>query len=236
MGIFYKEGEVDDNGVQEVCLKTSSGIELLGQKNSVASIPVTLAVDQSPLSTHIVGSGILEVNPDGSINVQGISVTVPTAANIAEFVKNNKVYSFCADVNLAQSGTHNPLVLISNPVGSGKVLYLYKLAFGVRVANVLGQFDFYIDPTVMANGTIYTPVNNNVGGGSSASSMLIYILPTISNLGTQIQAFIIGQNSNSFVSLEDCSIFIQPGHKFLLTGDPGSNNRLAAISITWAEV
>jgi hypothetical protein len=186
--------------------------------------------------TDSTGNNTLAVNPDGSITVSGVSVSVPSAMTISEYVKNNLVYTMCADINLASAGTRNPLVLMKNPAGNTKVLYIYKLAFGIRVANVLGQFDFYANPTVTTNGSAYTPINSNIGGGAGASSMQIYTLPTTSNLGTQLHAYIVGQNSNSFTSLEDCSIFVQPGNSFLLTGDPGSNNRLAAISITWIEV
>lgn len=49
MGFYPSEGDVDSNGAEEVNLKTSAGVELLGQQASAASLPVVIASDQSTI-------------------------------------------------------------------------------------------------------------------------------------------------------------------------------------------
>jgi hypothetical protein len=47
MAIYSPNGDVDENGAEEVNLRTSTGVELLGSKLSAASLPVVIASDQS---------------------------------------------------------------------------------------------------------------------------------------------------------------------------------------------
>lgn len=183
-------------------------------------------------------SNELEVNSDGSLNVNIISApsTPPSANTISQFVAQNKVYSFSSDLNMTTSGTQNPLVLLKNPSGSGKVIYLYKVIFGTNVTNVLAEFKIYANPTVTANGTAITPISNNIGGGASASIVQAYSLSTVSSPGSNLNSFTISQNNSAFSSIEDFSIFIQPDNSLLLTGNPGSNSREASITVVWVEV
>ena len=85
MGIYSPDGDVDSYGAEEVTLRTSSGVELLGQKVQAASLPVVLASDHTTLPVAITdGTDSLTVNSDGSINVQvGNIITPPTGVAVS---------------------------------------------------------------------------------------------------------------------------------------------------------
>ena len=161
--------------------------------------------------------------------------TTPTSTTIAQFVTNGKVYTVSKNLNMAAADTDNPLVLIKNPSASGKTLYVYATHVGVNVTNVAANFKLWYDPTITANGTVETPRNNNIGGGFGASVMNVFSLSTVSASGTLIGTYAVGQNTNTLPRIDDFSIFLAPGHNLLLTGAPGSNNRVATVTMTWAE-
>jgi len=156
-------------------------------------------------------------------------------SHISEFVTADQVYTISVLLNQVASGTDNPLVLIKNPAGNGRILYLYKVALSCTAANVSTTFRLFADPTITANGTVFTPVTNNVGS-SIASTMLAYTLSVVSSGGTPLDTYIYGQNSNSLNFLPDFSIHVNPGHSLLVTGNPTSSNRQAAMTLTWTEL
>lgn len=204
---------------------TKSGL-VGGQFNTTA--PTLTNTQQSALQLDAVGN--LKVNISANTNA------APSASTIAAYVAANKVYTVATQLNMATSGTDNPLVLIKNPLGSGKTLYLYKIIVACDVTNVLSIFKYFADPTITANGAALASASNNVGGGAPASALSAFTLPTISADGTKLAILTFGQNNNSISSIEDFSIAIAANHNFLITGNPGSNNREATITVVWVEV
>lgn len=165
-----------------------------------------------------------------------ISSDVPTPDNISSLVDLGYVYGVAANIAAATSGTHNPLLYIKNPSGSGKQLYLYRMTTGITVANVFMNFRLYANPTVSANGTALTISNRDIGHAWGASAMQAYSVPTVTSLGTAIHAnWVIGQNTNSIDGVESFALHVEANSTILLTGNPSSNNREAAIYIAWAE-
>lgn len=55
MSITYQTPDMDGNGAEEVNLRTSAGVELLGQQASAASLPVVVASDQSSIPVKTWG-------------------------------------------------------------------------------------------------------------------------------------------------------------------------------------
>jgi hypothetical protein len=49
MAIYSPNGDIDANGAEEVNLRTSTGVELLGQQASAASLPVVIASNQAAI-------------------------------------------------------------------------------------------------------------------------------------------------------------------------------------------
>jgi hypothetical protein len=198
-------------GIAKVGLTDGSGTSVtVGQKTMVSSLPVVIASDQVS--------------------------AIPQVEYISRFTKNNQSYSTSTTVSMATSGTDNPLILIRNPSGSGKVFYLWGINCGVSVSNVLGTFRLFINPTVTVNGVSQTPVSLNGGGGAGASSMLVTTLPTVTANGSQIENGVTGQNSDSIHMGDGFIIAIQANNSILLTGNPGSNARNAELAIKWVEL
>lgn len=178
----------------------------LGQKISAQSIPVVLPSDAS--------------SPD---------------AGIQQLVDTNQMYCIAVDLNMASSSTDNPLILLRNPLGSGKKIYIFKIQAGTTVTNVSVEFKVFGNPTVTSNGTSITAVSRNIGGGAPTATALVTSIPTISANGSGMSNLSQGQNSTPLFFGEDFSMEIQPGSSLLFTGSPSSNNRNAAITFIWLE-
>lgn len=198
------------------------------------SIPVGLPGAAGINAVYV--QGITGGNP---LPVSLVSTTSspPSASEIAGYIANNQVYTISTgSINITSVGTDNPLILIKNPTGSAKTLYLYKLLLGISSsqANIGCDFAVWANPTVTANGTVITPRPNLVGG-SSSSAMNAFTLPTVTSNGTRLETFVFGQNNNSINFIEDFSVVVQANNAVLITGNPISNNRTGVITITWAE-
>jgi len=157
------------------------------------------------------------------------------SSSIATMVAAGLMYSVAKYVNAASTGADNPLLYIRNPVGSGKTLYIYALYVGVTVTNTLMNFLVWYNPTATANGTAATPVNNCIGGGFGASAMLATTLPTITNSGTNIKGIEIKETQVSLMDFLNFSIQVKEGNSLLITGKPSLANKVASITIVWAE-
>lgn len=172
------------------------------------------------------------------ISAQSIPVVLPSDASGGEsgIVNDGSLFSAAVSVSAAVQGVDNPLVLIRNPAGSGKSLFIWRGRLASTVTNVGITFSIYANPTVLTNGTTLAIVNRNIGGASNPSTVaLASTLPTVSSLGTLITVAQVGQNNNSIDMNEDFAVKINPGNSILITGNPNSNNRNAAITLVWQE-
>jgi hypothetical protein len=171
--------------------------------------------------------------PSANVSIQ--TQSSPMASSIVQFAANNKLWGFGVELSMASSGSNNPLILIKNPVGSGKTFYLWEITAASSVANVAAIFKLFSNPTIGANGTAVIPLNRNIGGTGS-SAMSVYKLPTITSAVEQLASFEYGQNSESVYYSALFSLLLLPGQNLLLTGDPLSNNRMSQLTLVWAEV
>jgi hypothetical protein len=152
-------------------------------------------------------------------------------------VDTDSIWSFAIkSINMAISGSNNPLVLLRNPNASGKTIYIKSIVCSVITTNVQASFCLFYGPTITANGTVGTARSNTIGSGASAV-LLVNTLSTISVSGTLIAAQSLGQNSHIVDLCKPGPDYIKlsANQNLLLTGDPSSNNRLANIQIVWRE-
>ncbi len=226
----------------------------LSEKNASGSTKVVGADNYGNESTY------LHVEADGSINSRlkdgsGASVVIgqTTTANslpftmasnqpvifadpLLTYLNNNKMYSLSLNVNMTSSGTDNPLVLISNPNASGKTIYIVKVMAGCNIANVAVTFNIKGTPTVTTAGSSTTPVACFIGNSAPAVTTVVTTTPTISVLGSDMASGISGQNASSVLLINEYAVALAANNKVLITGNPGSNNRNAVITIIWIEV
>ncbi len=161
-----------------------------------------------------------------------IATTITTSSGA---VSSGTVFSVASlALNMATTGTENPLILLKNSSSNTKSMYIQSAYCGINTANRAAAFDIYSSPTVSANGTAMTIVNRNIGS-AVASVMNAYTAPTVTSNGTLFSTFVIGQNSNSNSILDAFNLKIPPGGSILFTGNPNSNGTGAYISITWSE-
>lgn len=203
-GAGTNEAVVNSDGSVNARRYDSSGNAITnGQKTMANSVPIVVASDQT---------------------------TIPVSIGLPFFLAYT--FGFATAINQPTAGSDNPLILLKNPSGSGKTVYLSFVAYGINVANVLGNIRIFKSPTITSNGTSETV--QSFGGGTTAVNL--YSTPTISANGTLISSFVTGQNSSSVLVPINFEISVAANSNILITGNPGSNNRNAEISMRWIEL
>lgn len=185
-------------------------------------------------------------NPIDVVSVDGVrrlavetSVSVnapPSADGIAQYVEAGKVFSAVATANMASANADNPLLLLRNPIGSGKKLYIFQINAGIATKNEYATFRIFISPTVTVVGTALPIVNNYVNAITPASVALATALPTVSSIGSQIRNFNNGQNANGVSLIDSNSAVLAEGGSLLITGAPSTNNRSSELTLIWIEI
>lgn len=168
----------------------------------------------------------LEVNTDGSINVK-VSSLPDNDTLLKTFLS---VYE--GSVGTAQTDT----LLITNPAGSGKLLYLS----GISITPVTNGRTFtarlYINPTITANGTLITRSSVQVTTTPPTSAVNVYSLPTISARGTLVRTYSSGQFQDTANLVQTNLMVISAGRSVLLTNLASSTNSDYAINLAWSEI
>lgn len=152
-----------------------------------------------------------------------------------ELTKAGQIFSFSTAQNAASGSTDNPILLVRNPGGSGKNIFLIDVFCGTLVANVTSAFKIFANPTITSVGTSQTPANRSIQTSPAATAMNIYTLPTLSALGTELTSFVNGQNSNSVSIITGFQTMVAPGKDIVITAAPSSNNREIRLAAVWSE-
>jgi len=150
-------------------------------------------------------------------------------------IQENYIYSFAFEFNLITAGIDNNFVLIRNPSGSNKVLYLKTIILDVLTKGGQAAIKLWADPTITVNGTAQTVMGRNIGNGAGASVILVTSGPTSTAKGIRITGFSCGKDSNSMIDAVDYTLALQPNHSILVTGDPDANNRVVTATMIWIE-
>ncbi len=170
---------------------------------------------------------------DVQVDVNGRLLTTNTG--VSGSVDANQFYCVALSVNMATASIDNPLILVRNPVGSGKIVRVWRIQMGIAVTNTFATFRSFADPVVLTNGSSVTAISRNIGGGAGVAKALVTTLPTISSSGSQLASLVYGQNNNSIIFSDDFSVAIKPGHSLMLTGAPGTNGRISETTFIWTE-
>lgn len=184
-----------------------------------------LGLDASPTPVEIVD--------DSTGNELGIDANRFLTAQYPEgtLAASGKVFSIQVSptiTGLAETAA----VLLKNPSGSGKNLYLIRIQSDPFSKNDNPVLKMYHTPTVTANGTTATPVNTNLGSATTSIANA-FTLPTVTANGTIVQA--LAATNDSVVLNMDFSRVIQPGQAILITETISTINTANGIFIKWAE-
>jgi hypothetical protein len=157
-----------------------------------------------------------------------------SANSASDAVRSNRVYSFCSNLNMAQSSLFNPLVLFRNPLGSGKRIQITEIAANISVKNEAADYRISVNDTITLDGTPVTILPRNINNSQPASVANVFSFPTVTVDGQNMDGLFNGQNTvvADFIS---SPIVLQPNSFFILRGMPLSNNRASTISFAWEE-
>ena len=144
--------------------------------------------------------------------------------------------NFCISEPITPTAaSETDVILIKNPTGSGKKLYLDLFEILGLSADFSSIIRIYSGPTITANGTAITIKNGNVGSAVT-SVMNAYKLPSISARGSLLY-------TGSFLKAVTASWFIEfagrllwnANHNMLITFEHSATSRDAVISAIWRE-
>ena len=190
--------------------------------------------DQLNLNSNIQ-IGDIDASASNPVPVTLISNASPLPsihnAVVADIAFTTDVSSF----NLGSSGTETPVMIITNPGGSGVTCYLHTFGANNVVKTQSAKFIIYENPTITVNGVAETP-DNLLVGSTTPSVMNVFSGPTISANGSNLFLFATGSNQNDLRRNFEFGAALPPGNTYLITGTGSNNNTLVDFVLEWAEV
>lgn len=165
---------------------------------------------------------VIDILGSGDISV---AVTSPHS-----YQEAGEYYSASAGGTLANKN-ETPIIWWSNPAASGMDIEFWDVDLGTP-NNITFIWRLYLNPTITANGTTYTPVQLNTGS-TNTSDANVYTLPTVSAYGTLADIAVVTIGTLR-VPL-DFGISIDEGDSALMTMQASSANNDYFLSIKWAE-
>lgn len=206
MGFYPSEGDVDSNGAEEVNLKTSGGVELLGQQVSAASLPVVISSDQSTIPVSVVPPAGADV-----FSAVGERTGVGTSEVPVMLLKNpsgsGKVLSI------------NQILLINRHTVSSLVI-----------------FRCYSSPTITANGTAISIPTLDIGSGNTTVAEAYQSPTISANGTLMMTTTASGRaNANPNAMQFAGTLTLQPNTSILVTAIADGTNRVPVITMIWSE-
>jgi len=189
--------------------------------------------------SNVAGTNQAEVNANKEVLVHDKALidligTVPTSSVSHKMwvVDTGRVVGGSGDATFDTTDT--ALLLIKNPVGSGKSLKLFSRTYGVNVVNVMARFRLFVDPTLTADGTALPIIGarQTMSGRTVASA---FKSPGVSSLGSLVDTFVVGQNNSGQVIFENLTVWLEPGHNWIIGVTASSNSRPVDIALKWVE-
>lgn len=161
-------------------------------------------------STQLPLDAILDLN--GKQTYLGNSFVIPTPA-----------------VELSNE-SETPLLVIANPAGSGKSLFLFSKKFGTDNNNTL--IKYYLNPVLNVPGSATAALNLRTGA-TTVSISKCYLGATVTSNGTFIAALI----ATEYGLTSDLLFVMDPGASLLVTGtQEGSGDTNIFIENAWYEI
>ena len=154
-----------------------------------------------------------------------------------EFIETvSKTFWCCVD-RIVSGGTETPQLLLRNPSGSGKNLFLDLTSFCVT-SNIssLVVIKCYLSPTIGGTGASQSVFSGLIGGG--AGSGQVFSGPTVTANGSKILTGMLtgGPSGNSLMHDLKNSVQIPAGNDLLITAFADGTNRALSISLRWREI
>lgn len=163
---------------------------------------------------------------------------VPIATtNIQNHTLLQMSFATSTGINSVAASAETAYFLLKNPTGSNKVLRLFLMRIGhqATTASTTMAYRLYANPTITANGTALTIVNQRIVSGASATAMQAFRSPTISANGSLMTEFMtFGQTPFPEINFPHY-IAIDANNSVLVTVQSSGLNVPSAVSAVWAE-
>lgn len=149
-----------------------------------------------------------------------------------------KNFGATTGMNAIATVSETSYFLLKNPSGSGKALRIFQTRIGHQATTASNGilFNFYANPTVTANGTSLTPVNQRIVSGAAATVAQAFRSPTTTSFGTKLFE---SQSFGQFPSLEmnfPHQIILDANNTLLVSVTGTSINLPVHVSMTWSEI
>jgi hypothetical protein len=234
------EGYVDGvegnqtSGAQKTQIVDGSGT-VIGAAQAIAGVnyfPVTLAAIATN-GAAVVTRSIQVAGSDGT-NAR----TIATNA-LGQQIVNQSLHYNTAQQNTYDTSTNSVLVgttetafcLFRNPNASGKTVGITS----IRLTGA-GTFRLYHSPTITANGTALTPVNNYVKTGTQGNVGLPTFTPTISANGSLSKSITVSSQQGTYQLPLETLLILPANTSILITAQMGANNTPTNCGFTWWEL
>ena len=126
--------------------------------------------------------------------------------------------------------TETPILVIANPTGSGKSLFVFNKKFTTNNANVLVKI--YFNPVLNVPGALTTPINVRTGANTTSISKC-YESMTITSNGT----FVAVIPAIALLINTDLLYIVDPGKSLLITGTQLAMDTTTVFAeIAWYEI
>jgi hypothetical protein len=243
------------NNTVSIINQTTSALSYVNSQVSVSSGSTTtvpygllpyLALDPNFISD---ANGLRIILSDGMNQYTGAAITKYLSTWLASGAPQNSsdpVTFTLAGMGFSTTGnaslnntTETPVILLANPSNSGinaRAMYFYAApnsTQGIVTVNI------YTNPTVSANGTAVTPVNNLVSASAPLSSMNLYGGPTISANGTKRLTVVTNAGADASLFNFAQTAILAPGNTMLMTVTVGNIGLLSSVNtyfyLQWVE-
>jgi hypothetical protein len=201
-----------------------------------------------------VDTVFIQTSDNKKFTIPYADIALPVTANILELVDTiegwldenittQKMDDLNRDFQLFQGNSYRASIS-KNSVAAPEDMILFKNASGTKYMRIRSidlyfnvtasvSWETYLNPTITADGTLKTSVNNKTDGGAGAEGQL-YDAPTISAAGTLIRPFM--TDTNRRVSIDQPLLLLAPGENLLIRRLNGGAGNEFRYTITWDEV
>lgn len=209
----------------------------LGQKTSANSMPIVPASDYQFPITGITRLTEPSIGTDAAqaqvtIGPWGLQGTTAAPAMYSHWGK-----TFFAATAAVSNGntTETPLFYFTNPNGSGKVVKFRRFVLGASTtASHQVIYNFYLNPTISANGTVVTPQGGRQTG-QAVTAVSVFSAPTASSNGNLFFTRRIWSQSTDGFEDFNHELVLDPNNKLLITTTQSASAASGFVSAEWVE-
>ena len=177
------------------------------------------------------GTHTAEINTGNALKVVMSPMSIPMSAAAME-ADLGRSFHVKSELTMTTKNTEYNLMLLQNPVGSGKRIFLRKLVASNVTSAASFSITVSINPTVTSYGTDLTIMNCNTGSSITSSMLAKNSSVLVSNVGSDvITAGLSDQGSFNF----DYGFILTPGYSILLYGRVYDNSQHIHAALSFSE-